>query len=137
MKFVVIYLLYDVYFKKYTFNIAKMLGFNEGDRLVKKTLHSSTQPVDIMRVRSIHVDCNIATGSYFKNQMAHTIYTFVVTVDPGYAIDEHPRNHIYLPLNVQKEITNITLTLNDQKGRPVNFRGEEIVVVLELKKNTI
>jgi hypothetical protein len=114
-------------------SIGKLLGFSGKTSLEQNQLHVSDMPVSIIKVGSIRVECNIITGAYYNNKLSHTLFEFSPQVDPGYAINIEPRNNIYLPINV-KTIHNITLRLIDQDGIPVNFRGENIVVRLELKR---
>jgi hypothetical protein len=114
-------------------SIGSLLGFSK--RVLKaNTLHESDLPVNIIQVTTIRVECNIISGTYYANNRSHTLYEFSPTVDPGFSINIEPRNLIYLPVNRQ-QIDNITLTLLDQNSKPINFRGEEIVIRLELKHN--
>ena len=114
-------------------SIAKLLGFSP--RVLKAgVLHESDLPVEIIQVVTIRVECNIISGSYYTNNPSHTLYEFSPTVDPGYSINIEPRNLIFLPVN-EKKLYNITLNLLDQDSRPVNFRGEEVVIRLELRRN--
>lgn len=113
-------------------SIAPMLGFSR--RILKPgQLHTSDTLVNVVKVRTIHIDCNVTSGAYYKNRPAHTIYEFAVSSDPGYAIDESPKNLVYMPV-AKREINNLTITILDQNFQPVNFRGEEIIVRLELKR---
>ena len=114
-------------------SIGNLLGFSSRVLEANKK-HSSDLPVNIIRVSSIRIECNIITGAYYDSKLSHTIYEFSPNVDPGYAINIIPSNVIYLPLNV-KSISNITLKLLDQVGRPLNFRGEHVLVRLQLKKD--
>lgn len=113
-------------------SIGTILGFSQ-KVLDPKQTHTSDLPVNIVKVRTIHINSNITRGAFYHDRPSHTIYEFPIKVDPGYAIDETPRNLIYLPVNKQ-EIGNITLTVLDQNFDLVNFRGEEIIIRLELKK---
>jgi len=114
-------------------SIAKLLGFSN-KILESNKLHTSDLPVEIIQVITIRVECNIISGTYYGNRPSHTLFEFSPTVDPGFSINIEPRNLIFLPVN-RKRIDNITLTLLDQDSRPVNFREEEVVVRLELKRN--
>lgn len=114
-------------------SIARLLGFSP-QLLKSNSLHESDLPVEIIQVVTIRVECNIISGSYYTNNPSHTLYEFSPTVDPGYSINIEPRNLIYLPVN-QKSIYNITLNLVDQDSRPLNFRGEEVVIRLELRRD--
>lgn len=113
-------------------SIGKLLGFSSKS-LPANSLHSSDLPVSIIKVTSIRVECNIVTGAFYNSRLSHTLFEFSPQVNPGYALVIEPRNHIYLPINV-KNITNIIIHLLDQNGKPVNFRGENITIRLELKK---
>lgn len=121
---------YKIYFEQNT--IGPLLGFTEGE-YVPKILHESSLPVNIVKVTSIRIECNITTGSYYNGQLSHTLYEFPMDVPPGYRIQNVPRNVIYMPLNTHS-ISNITLNVCDQDGVLANFRGEKIVIRLELKK---
>lgn len=122
--------LYNISFEKKD-SLRKLLGFPPKIFEAKK-LHVSNSNIEIINVRTIHIDCNLTTGSYYNGNPTHTLYEFALLVDPGFAIDEIPQNLIYKPI-AKKEINNVTLNILDQDFQPINFRGEEIVIVLELK----
>lgn len=124
--------IYDIDFQPED-SIGKILGFSP-QVLAANKLHKSDIPVEIFPVVTIRIECNIISGSYYINNPSHTLYEFSPSVDPGYSIIIEPRNLIYLPVN-RNFIDNITLDILDQESRPVNFRGEDIVIRLELKKN--
>lgn len=112
--------------------VGRLLGFSLGRILQPNQLHTSDLPVEIIKVSTVRVECNIITGTFYGNQLSHTLFEFSPNVEPGFAINIEPRNIIYLPLNV-RVIENITIRLVDQDGNLVNFRGEKIIVRLELK----
>lgn len=114
-------------------SLAELLGFT-AQVLKPDILYKSDLPVKIVKVVTIHVDSNITTGAFYNGKPSHTIFEFGLKVDPGYAIDIEPYNLIFLPINNKTDIHNITLKILDQNSEPVNFRGEEIIVRLELKK---
>lgn len=113
-------------------SIASMLGFEPG-KYPAKLKHESTNPVEIIKVEALRVECNIVRGSYINGAESHVIHEFYVMVDPGYKIVEVPGTVIYLPLNVQT-ISNVTVQIKDQSGRLVNFRGEVITLRLHLRR---
>lgn len=116
-------------------SIGKLLGFSN-KLLAPGKVHTSDLPVNIVKVRTIHIDCNLTSGAFYNDRPSHTIYEFAIHDNPGFAIDETPKNLIYLPISQKKDINNITLKVLDQNFQPVNFRGEEIIVRLELRKLT-
>jgi hypothetical protein len=117
-------------FKKDSFG--PMLGFKEG-AYPPGVLHKSDLPVNIIKVTSIRVECNIITEAYYNGLLSHTLYEFPIEVPPGYRIHNTPTNVIYMPINTHT-ISSITLKVCDQDGDLINFREENIVVRLELRK---
>ncbi|KAK9720488.1 hypothetical protein QE152_g22067 [Popillia japonica] len=113
-------------------SIGRMLGFSS-KVLAPNEAHESDLPVQIIKVVTIRVECNITAAAFYGAHLSHTLYEFAPSVEPGYSINIEPRNIIYLPISTT-HIDKITLRLIDQDGDPVNFRGETIVIRLELKK---
>lgn len=114
-------------------SIGTMLGFSR-KKLNANEKHASDLPVKIVKVVTIRIECSITTSAYYDARLSHTLYEFSPQVAPGFSINIEPTNIIYLPVNKRDTIDNITLSLLDQEGRPVDFRGEQIVIRLELKK---
>lgn len=112
--------------------IASLLGFS-GKILEPKVQHESVLEVDIVRVNTIRVECNIVRGSYKNGIEGHVIHEFYPTSAPGYKIVESPRTVIYLPINCQR-INNITVSLKDQSGNPINLRNENLTLRLHVRK---
>lgn len=113
-------------------SLAQTLGFKNQIYIANET-HVSQLPVDIIKVNSIRIDCNVTRGSYINGIEGHTIHEFFPVEPPGYKIVELPRNVIYLPV-IGQRINNLTVTLKDQDGNLVNFRGERISVRLHLRR---
>lgn len=114
-------------------SIGPLLGFSN-TLLPANKLHSSDKPVDIVRVNLIRVECNLVFGSYLNSKQTHILYEFKPTVDPGYAINITPNHLIFM--DVQENlgsIRHISVRLTDQNSELINFRGEEVIVRLELK----
>jgi hypothetical protein len=121
----------DVDFSK-PHSLGSLLGFN--NKVYKaNTTHVSELPVDIIKVNSIRVECNVTRGSYQNGVEGHIIHEFYPAYPPGYKIIEIPRNVIYLPV-ISQRINNLTVALKDQDGNLVNFRGERISVRLHLRR---
>lgn len=111
---------------------ARMLGFipsiYEHDQQ-----HQSNLSVEILKHRIMRVECNIVSGAYSNNDAVHTLFEFDNDVEPGYKLTIEPRNIIYMPINRSDLIDNITLRVVDERGELIDFRGEEIIIRLELK----
>lgn len=114
-------------------SIGQMLGFQQNVKLKPNEKHESQNPVSIIKVNSIRVECNIAHGSYSNGLEGHTLHEFFPTVPPGFKIVESPPTVIYVPVNTN-HIHNISLQLTDQDGRLINFRGETLTVRLHLRR---
>lgn len=112
--------------------IVPMLGFSEIS-LPPNTKHISDLPVDIIKVNTICVECNIVRGTFDNGREGHVLHEFYPLVPPGYKIVEIPNTIVYLPVNVQR-IHNITVVLRDQNGQPINLRNETVSLRLHVKK---
>lgn len=108
-----------------------VLGFS--GNLFTPGLIKSDLPVQIEKVVTVRLECNIATGACQNSDLVHTIHEFGLSVDSGYAVNETPKNIIYYPVN-SRTINNITIKILDQDGDLISFRGEVIVVRLELRE---
>lgn len=114
-------------------SVGRLLGFKPA-KIPANRLTISDNVVDIFKVNSVHVDCNIATGSFINGRLAHTIFQFFPSVSAGFKIIEEPTPVIYLPVTT-RSISNITLRIVDQSGNLVNFRGEKVTIRLHLRKS--
>jgi len=114
-------------------SLGPLLGFSNNRILEPGVIHESDTPVNIIKVRTIRIDANITEGAYLNERPSHTLYEFSVMSEPGFSIDIVPASPIFHPVSA-RSIHNITLNILDQDSNPVNFRGEEIIIRLELKK---
>lgn len=112
-------------------SIGNLLGFSLRE-LPANIVHTSDLNVNIIKVITIRVECNIISGSYSNSKRSHILHEFSPTVAPGYKMVEVPRNLIYLPVNV-KTICSLTVKIVDQDGDLINFRGETIAIRVHLK----
>ena len=120
----------DIDFEKED-SIHKLLGFAK-KKLIANEKHLSDQPIKILKINSLGIICNIIDGAYVNGQKAYIIHKFFPSVRPGFKIIEIPREIIYLPVRT-KVIDNIKLSIIDQDGNLVDFRGETITIRLHLK----
>lgn len=115
-------------------SIGTLLGFPLSTPILEPNIyHTSPKTVNIIRVNTINITCNIVQGAYKDGSNQHILHTFYPTVPPGFKIVEKPHNLIYLPLNTT-HISDIVLNVLDQDGEVVNFRGETITVRLHIRQ---
>lgn len=113
-------------------SIASVLGFSKGN-LKPNVLHVSDQIVSISNVQTIRILCNIIENSYEENKKAQILHELPITVESGYKITETPSQIIYLPVCIS-EISQLVLTVVDQNNNPIDFRKEQILIRIHLKK---
>lgn len=114
-------------------SIAKLLGFNN-KKLEANKWHESEIPVSILPVSVIRIECDVVQGSYVNGLPSHIIHEFVPNVPPGHRFIEVPNNIIYLPV-IKKNISKITVKIVDSLGKCIDFRRENILLRLQLRKS--
>ena len=105
-------------------SLASVLGFEK--KKYSAGRHESQETVNILKVNSVLVYCDIITGSRVDGVEAPIIYHFSPNVAPGIKIVIEPQQPIYLPVTVDT-ISQMTIWLTDQDNRPIDLRGEKIV----------
>lgn len=114
--------------------IGPLLGFDK--RILKKGKpHKSDRIINVQNVNSIRIDCDLTTGSFHNGKGTHTIYEFSPTVSPGYKINEQPKHLIYLPV-IRRRVNTLNISIVDQNGELIDFRGEKITCRIHIKKDT-
>lgn len=117
-------------------SLSSILGFPNSMTLDANKRYSSPSPVSINKVDVIRVTCNIVRGSYRDGVEGHVLHEFYPAVGPGFKILEKPNSVKYLPINKQSQLTEFYITLEDQNGELVNFRGERINLRVDIRKKT-
>ena len=111
-------------------SIAPLLGFRP-QVLEARKQHISNQPVNILKVDDIRIECSLACGAFDNGRPSNVIYGFYPEVPHGYKLIQRPATIIYYPITTNV-ISNIKVRIIDQKNRPINFRNEHITVRLQL-----
>jgi len=118
-------------------SIAQLLGFTERSytALDQAITYDGELPVNITEVNTILVNCSIASGSYTsKGSKGHTIYSFSPEVPPGSLMQITPRHIIYYPLNLENQISSITMQLTNQSGKQLHVNNEVVTYYLHLRE---
>lgn len=115
-------------------NVGSVLGFSKKSIVPPNKWYESDEPVNIISVNMLRIECNITGGSYNNSKPVHTIHEFPTRVPPGYKISETPFRVIYLPI-VTRVIDDLTIRVVDQNGHLIDFRGEEVTVRLHVRKS--
>lgn len=114
-------------------SIGSLLGFPLTTPILEPNkTHIGTENVNIVKVNTINITCNLIQGSYKDGFNQHILHTFYPAVAPGFKIVEKPHNLVYLPLSTTY-ISDIELNVLDQDGSIIDFRGEAISVRLHIK----
>lgn len=116
-----------------TNTLSSVLGFGGGATLKSSIEHRSEKLVDIFKVNSIRLECNIAKGTFFQGRRSRSIFEFFPNVDPGQKIYLTPNPVIYHKVFTNR-IENISVKILDQNNQLVDFRGEKISIHLHLKR---
>ena len=97
-------------------SLASVLGFAR--KIYKEGRHLSEHIVNILRVNSIIVNCDIVALSRKNGIASPIIYNFFPNVSPGKKIVDRPGNLIYLPLifNEISEINQVSVWIYEARS---------------------
>ncbi|CAB0002581.1 unnamed protein product [Nesidiocoris tenuis] len=113
-------------------SIGPLLGFTQKVLLLKDMTHTAPSPVNIFNYNSINIECNLlASDSYFNSSPSTILHSFNPDVDINYRIIHSPSPIVYLRIN-RNVIDFIQLRVVDERGSLLDFRKENITIVLEL-----
>lgn len=120
--------------------VLNVIGFHnnpEGDRLFESNKkYISEHIANITNIDVIRIECDIVSGSYWNGKICHTIHQFShCKVSPGFKFIEVPSHLIYFPLKErEKNIRSIQISIVDQNGELIDFRGEQISCRIHIKR---
>ena len=114
-------------------SIASTLGFNK-ERL-PAGYHLSPNIINIEKVNSILIHCDIVLGTYVNSKTSNVLYNFAMTVSPGYKVIERPTPElIFLPIVERPEIQSIRIWLTDQDNNPLDLMGEKLTINILIRE---
>ena len=112
-------------------SLANLLGFEKrvyGSSDGKKSFNIGENLPKITEVNSIVIHCDIIEGGYLNGKETNMLYSFPAHKVPiGYKMIQEPRILAFYPI-VKQVIDRIKISITDEKGNPINFSGEDIVI---------
>ena len=111
-------------------SIRAVLGFEA--KVYKDLRNESENTVNIMRVNSIFVHCNIINSSYVNGVLRPVIYSFFPSCLPGEKIIEKPNTLIYLPISLDV-IPHMTSWITDQNNELIDLQGEKLTLKFHVR----
>ena len=113
-------------------SIRSMLGF-EAKKYIGGKRYESENKINIVRVQSILVHCDIINSSRVNGTPAPVIYNFCPNVSPAEKIVCQPKHLMYVPLSLSV-ISSMTSWITDQEGRTLDLRGERLTLAFHIRK---
>jgi len=111
-------------------DISTIFGFTPA---VLNVTTTGTSNVNITNnINTLTVQCSIVSGSYSNSIASNILFTFLNEVPPGANVVVQPLSRIFLGVNTD-HITSIRMRITDQLNRTINFRGEHVTHVLQLR----
>ena len=111
-------------------SLKTLLGFEK--KVYTNSRNESEKSVDIMKVNSLLIHCNLIESSYLNGELEPILHSFFPGALPGEKILEYPKSPIYLPISLST-ISNITSWITDQDGSPINLRGEKLSLKFHIR----
>lgn len=100
----------------------------------KKDLHNiPVKHISLNTVRVLNIHCNLTGNSYINGVPSHLLYSIPLSRAPGYQIIEAPKDVVFLPIT-DPLIDTVEVRITDQDNNLVDFKGDRVVIVLELRK---
>lgn len=112
-------------------SINTILGFKSG--VLNPGTTKSDNIVNIHKTNTIFVNCDLVSNSFFNGINQNVIHSFFPNVDPGFKIVETAPRLSFLPIK-NKTISSIILSLTNQDGEFIDFRGDTVSIRLQLRR---
>lgn len=115
-------------------SIGMLFGFGKYLLPKHRGVFVADNVVQVHHINNIRVECDLITGAYHNGQSSRTIHEFSSISPVGYKICERPTNLIYLPI-VKRRINTLNVSIVDQDGNLIDFRGEKITCRFHIKRD--
>ena len=113
-------------------SVGNLLGFKE--TILWEEYNLSPNPVDIISVDNIFIECDIAQGMIFRGKRTGNIHNFTMDLSPGYRYIEKFRSGIQWYMMENKDfISSINFKLKNENDELVSFNGESISFKISIK----
>lgn len=114
-------------------SLSSVLGFEMKQYPGKRKRNEGENRVDILRVNSIRVHCDVINSSRINGVFAPVIYSFFPNVSPADKIICQPQHLMYVPLSLNT-ISLMTSWITDQEGELLDLRGERLTLTFHIRK---
>ena len=96
-------------------------------------VYDCDRQVNITDIHSVLISCSLVSSSYLNGSPNDVIYGFSPNKSPGFLLSIKPNNLIYGRMGKREEMSNITIHVTDQDGRPIDFNKERTTFLLHIK----
>ena len=114
-------------------SIGSLFGFNK--RTIYDEYNLSDNPVDILSIDNIFLECDIAQGMIFRGKRSGIIHNFTMDVDPEYKYIEKFRGYFQWYMMESKDvISRICFKIKNENNQLVSFNGQSVTFRLFIKE---
>ena len=114
-------------------SIGTLLGYNE--TILYEEYNLSHNPVKILSIDNIFIECDIAQGMIFRGKRSGKISYFFMNVDPCYRYTHKFHGGIQWYMMESKDnISSICFKLKNENREYVSFNGQCVTVRLSIKE---
>ena len=112
--------------------IGPLLGFDQNIQLTPG-FNESPNPVDIISVNSVAVNCNVTQSSYLNGVKTNSMYSFPVEVSPGFRMVTHP-NSLQFHKIITDKLSTLRIWLTDDNEKPLDLNNELVTIRLRIQE---
>lgn len=121
-------------------NLYQLLGFSTAQ--IAAPITTTTQGLLSANIQNnlneLYLNCSLVNGSWFNDSLGETLNSFLPSTPAGSNILVQYAQPIYIPLRTDTQyIRSVRVYLRDNLGRRVNLNGEDLQVILHLRREPI
>ena len=114
-------------------SIRNPLGFNS--TTIDEDYNPSPNPVDVLSIDNIFLECHIAPGMNFKGKRSRKIHNFTLDIDPGSMYIEEIRGGVQWYMMCTKYcVSSNSFKLKNENGNVVSFNARSITFGLSIQE---